>query len=408
MAHRTALLAAAALSIGSLAGPGLTPTAGAAEPACDGKPATIVVTDDNVATYWNPGHARYEVDGTGGDDVIVSTVTEVPGAEEGDIFLLGLGGDDTICAGPLVSDEEAFETRYGVRPVLDGGNGSDTLVGSTDSEVFAHVADPTDGVNTIKDPGGDDLFDQWSIRAPGAAHVPVLIDVPNQVIAGDGIDVRLEGAVEGFEGGDDDEFLGGPGAETFWARGSRNRIVMGAGNDTLHLQGAGPHWVNTGDGKDLVFNGPGRDAHVNLGPGHDRMWLAGHAIVKGDSGNDTFLVSAQVSSPAFRASVDGGTGTNRISFSSVFSGGVRAYLDQGISYFGGSVLRSTRVGRLTGSGYADVLAGDATANQISGDGGNDRLVGRAGNDILVGDGGSDRAEGGPGADTCTAETRTSC
>ena len=139
MAHRrTALVSVAVLGLVTLIGSALTSSAGpanAATPTCDGKPATHVVKDDNLSSYWEEDRDRYVIEGTGGNDVIVSTVEEeVADIEIGPITLLGLGGDDSLCASavPRSNGEDPDADGYYTIPTyLSGGAGSDTLIGST-------------------------------------------------------------------------------------------------------------------------------------------------------------------------------------------------------------------------------------------------------------------------------------
>src|SRR6201996_9505164 len=103
------------------------PGAGAGDPTCQGKPATIV---SNAAT----------ITGTKAPDVIV--------AGEGDNTIHGEGGNDLICGGggndtiygergvDEIFGEEGDDTIYGERgsDKLDGGGGNDRIYGERGSD----------------------------------------------------------------------------------------------------------------------------------------------------------------------------------------------------------------------------------------------------------------------------------
>ena len=61
------------------------------------------------------------------------------------------------------------------------------------------------------------------------------------------------------------------------------------------------------------------------------------------------------------------------------------------------IIRS--IENVTGTDFADVIAGNKQANILNGGKGNDELSGGAGDDVLIGGGGKDTLTGGEGADT---------
>lgn len=85
--------------------------------------------------------------------------------------------------------------------------------------------------------------------------------------------------------------------------------------------------------------------------------------------------------------IDGGSGTDTVSFVAAASG-VTASLTTGTATGAGTDVL-TSIENLSGSLYADTLTGDANANVLSGDDGDDILNGGSGNDTLVGGDGTD-------------------
>ncbi|WP_435768730.1 hypothetical protein [Nocardioides sp. SYSU DS0651] len=414
---RIPLTAAAAIGLTALAVPPSVGRTAAAPPTCDGKPATIVLTNANIDTYWDDRSSGWQVDGTDGDDVIVSEVSRA-GSDQGgfgDIRVTGRAGDDTICSSDVapVPGDDTDPAFYPVTFVLEGGPGSDTLVGSAGYERFDHYPDSSGGVDTLRDVGGENSV--WQQRE-SASHAPspVRISVPNRTITGVGTDIRWVGDFRSFLVERDSEFVGGPGPEFLYVHGPGSTADMGGGDDRLRIEADGPHEIDMGEGNDEVTvaraaaePGVDGDPEVELGTGHDRIYFASEVTVRGGSGNDTFYPSWIPGDDGLRGDVHGGSGTNRVNLAHVGTS-VKAYLDHGFAAWGDSRITMLLVGRATGTRYADVLAGDAAANQLSGNAGNDRIVGRAGDDRLAGDSGRDRAEGGPGADRCQAEIRSGC
>lgn len=148
--------------------------------------------------------------------------------------------------------------------------------------------------------------------------------------------------------------IGGDGNDTLWiswpqcAGCVKNRLVGGAGNDTL-FGGAGDESLEGGPGADSMFGGGGKDVATYR-----------------DHGNQVF------------ADLDGATG------------------DDGVAGEGDTV--GGDVEGIEGGSANDILTGDNANNQIDGLGGNDIILGLGGNDTLSGDDGDDTLRGGDGND----------
>ncbi len=133
--------------------------------------------------------------------------------------------------------------------------------------------------------------------------------------------------------------------------------------------------------------------------------------LNGYAGNDTLRPGFANFLPDTFDVVDGGTGTDTISFSDI-SLGVIVNLTTGLAT-GGDPALSPRVNatlisieNATGGSGNDILTGNAGANVLSGLAGNDTLLGGLGNDILRGDAGADIINGGDGIDRADYTTST--
>lgn len=214
------------------------------------------------ATSW----CVCDIVGTAGDDVLRGDDEVI------NETICGLGGNDTIYAGPL-------DSAY-------GGDGRDTLIatgGASDkrSGTSLHGNDGPDRL--VGGPGRDHLFgdDGNDVLTGGPGH--------DELQGGDGAD-RLYGGAgnDGIGGGNGrDVIAGGPGADRLRGEEGADRIVGGAGNDRL-----------TGkEGDDVLRGGPGRD-RLRGGPSSDTM--AG--------GTGPGLLDAR---DGRRDQLDGGTGRDK-------------------------------------------------------------------------------------------------
>jgi hypothetical protein len=141
---------------------------------------------------------------------------------------------------------------------------------------------------------------------------------------------------------------GGDGRNFVTGDGSRQNIVLGADDDTIH-GGGGDDYVGSLGGDDWLYGDEGNDT-VSGGIGDDRLF--------GGSGNDRLL---------------GGSGKDR--------------LDGGSGH-----------DKFYGNSGNDTLSGGAGNDSLWGGSGQDRLDGGAGNDNLKGEAGNDRITGGLGRD----------
>jgi Ca2+-binding RTX toxin-like protein len=325
--------------------------------------------DDTLTTDYGPAAALSG--GDGNDHLIASYVT---GAADGgagndvletqsNVPMLGGPGDDR-----LVRHEPDCATCDTGLGLMDGGEGDDTLEGSSGSELMSGGP----GADTLHGRGGHDILnggdgnDVIDVGGPRAAAPPDPV-LPDGYVAPDQRPQPF-GIADGGSG--DDLLKGGP---------NRDELHGGDGNDTLD-GGDGNDRLDGGPGQDLIAGGPGKGDLVDLtgqpGPVTIGLGQVGGDGLPGENdtyeqdierfilsdGNDRFVAGAQP------VSVYGGLGNDVI----------------------------------TGSPGHDELYGD-TLQGPYGDRpghayGQDRIDGRSGDDTIDGDAGSDVLRGGAGDD----------
>ena len=171
-----------------------------------------------------------------------------------------------------------------------------------------------------------------------------------------------------------DEISGLDGADTLYGLRGNDVIYGGAGAD-LAFGGGSDDTLYGGSGNDDLRGNSGEDALF----GED-----GDDVLHGGNGADD---------------LSGGAGSDTADYSEAPSG-ITASLDGSLAAKGfaeGDTYSS--IENLTGTGFADTLAGNSGGNTITGGDGKDRIDGKAGSDTLIGGNGADIMTGGAGNDT---------
>jgi Ca2+-binding RTX toxin-like protein len=392
--------------------------AGAGDPICQGKPATLV---SDAAT----------ITGTKAPDVIV--------AGPGDNTIHGEGGNDLICGGAgndtidgergvdTIDGEEGDDTIEGERgsDTLDGGGGNDKILGGRGSDKI----EGGDGTDTVEGEQGNDTVDGGAGNGDvvegnqgddtlhgGAGNEDVIIgstgndhidggpgenDIADYAGTGGGVTINLgsqsvSGAenehLEGIE-----DAIGGSGSDTLVGSAEANRLDGGPGNDHLEATGGG----------DDAFGGPGADQctggfseETSCGPAAGANGLAVE-IYESIDGRSTLILT-------------GSSGNDQGTVN--YSGG--KYVISGSDLTNGDPTNPdcTGGGTLTCTGKVDAIeatlgAGDdeltigqsvphAVSSTLEGGTGSDKLVGGSANDVLYAgeDSSPDTLEGGGGND----------
>lgn len=303
--------------------------------------------------------------GSSGDDRITGTTkSDRIDGRSGNDTLIGGDGADTLVGGDgsdwLYGGQETpeFSFPWGqdsfAPPLLDTGTEVDTLLGGTGADrIFAGYGDNVDGGENAQYGAGDNLFISF-LGAPTGVTVDFRLET--QVIGG-GTITGIENIswVEGSNYGDNIDVRS-------WSYGSYSdhTAVFGAGGDDTLIAGYYTHFIDGGDGNDLV-------------DGQHSGYLQS---IFGGAGDDTLYAGTNLTTSAY-----GGDGNDTIYASGTVYGG--AGNDTIVMQF-----TSTRV-------YGE--AGDDAV--IGADYINDLIDGGAGADILTGGTGNDTLTGGADADT---------
>lgn len=238
--------------------------------------------------------------------------------------------------------------------------------------------------------------------------------------------------LQGFAGNDtlkggtgDDELFGGDDNDTMDGGAGADALSGDGGND-LFLLPTGRDLIDGGDGLDAldlsavtsgITMSPTFDAdfffqikygtelvkvfsveEIRGGSGKDVLGGTGYAgydggfTLHGNGGDDTMVVSLG------NDSVDGGAGTDTVSFAGVASAAVVNLGSTAAQRVGGSRDSFLNVENLIGTGYNDSLTGTDGRNSFFGGAGVDKLLGGVGVDKLDGGDGNDRLTGGEGRD----------
>jgi hypothetical protein len=328
-----------------------------------GDPATLEVDVGNDGTadfsLARSSFSSIVLDGGGGNDTLRIDESNGVFTDTQPATLLGGAGNDTLVAG------SAGET-------FDGGTGTDTLV-------------------------GPDASNDWILTGPGAGTLDGMsFSGMNNLTGGSQQDVftlqpggTVSGTLNGGAGTADQLDYASYGGSVTVNLQTRTAPGMGhftgiesfsgsTASDTLIGPNAARTWKITGDNAGLVgtvaFN-----SFENL---------------TGGTGNDTFLLG---NGQGISGVLDGGGGTNTLSYAAYTSAVAVALADSGLgtaSNIGGGVANLQNV---TGGAGNDTLTGNAGDNILMGGAGNDVLSGGAGgNDILVGGAGNDTLTAGSG------------
>ena len=354
----------------------------AADPTCQGRPATIVATAD-----------QQNLLGTDGADVVVVGAFDW-------VTVDGRGGDDVLCA------------TEGHGSVLDGGTGNDILVDQDEG-----VVEPSTRTTLVGRSSGDDQFFGGPDTNLSFASSPVALTI--DLAAGTATHAEGTDSITGIHrvvgSNGADTFRGSPGDDYYesdpalidstagdqvstgagddWVQARWATVDLGPGDDDGHIEGG---TLAGGEGNDLL--GVAEEGTANGGPGRDRLGAGvseslrnkQHSIVlDGGSGDDILRMPRAYSElgawacPRLCAAstLKGGSGSDRLVLDMP-----RAVVDLGT---GRARVKSGRaalasIENVQGTLWADVIKGDGHANRLAGFGGDDVLIGRSGPDRLIG------------------------
>ena len=331
-----------------------------------------------------------ELDGREGDDRLFGGAgnDELDGGEGDDQMSGGAGNDE-------LDGREGDDQLFGGagNDELDGREGDDLLLGGAGADMLR---------------GGDGL--DWASYFSSDAGVEVRLydgtarggDAEGDTFAGRKTIVYLDADgetrevevpdIENLHGSEYDDILVGAHGDNNLQGYLGNDELDGREGDDQLLGGAGNDELDGGEGDDQLYGGDGND-ELDGREGDDRLLGgAGNDVLDGGEGNDTLAGLGGADE------LIGGPGGDTAVYSLSYAG-VEVRLDDGTAR-GGDAEGDTFVDieHLSGSIYADILAGDSRDNRLEGDTGDDRLEGGYGNDVLDGGEGNDTLAGQGGAD----------
>ncbi len=317
-----------------------------------------------------------------------------------------------------------WDIDYAAR-VIAGTSGADRMLGGAGGDCLQGSA----GADTMIGGSGIDMAD-YSAEITGICADLAMSGANTGTAAGDSYD-----GIEGLMGGAGNDTLTGNTADNMILGGNgADQVSGGLGNDTL-CGDAGDDWLAGGAGADRLEGGLGLDwADYGLASAGLRVDLGVPGGNAGDAAGDLYLSIEAVAGSAFGDALTGDAVANVIAGrggddtlsggdgNDTLTGGVGAdrleggagrdqarYADAAAAVRLDLQFQTTNTGEaagdvmtgvedVTGSAFADVLAGDVLANLIAGLVGADVLAGRGGNDTLEGGDGNDTLVGGVGAD----------
>ncbi|MGE3776201.1 MAG: M10 family metallopeptidase C-terminal domain-containing protein, partial [Pirellulaceae bacterium] len=316
----------------------------------------------------------------------------------------------------------------GLANALEGGAGSDFLIGRGGDDSYVFAADFAQGIDTIDESsGGDDTLDFSRTFLQSVA-----IDLGNpelQIINGNlALALLSAEAIENVLGGfGDDEITGntrdnllsgGAGHDTYRFDADSplgNDTIdeaYGGGRDTLDFSATTTHAVRvdladpefqtlnanvalallSGETLENVIGTAGDDMLYGNALANSFAGGPGHDLLVGGFGDDVYLFDADTNF-GYDA-VDDAAGSDTLDFSSTQTQIIHADLSSGVIQAGSGALTlasSDTIENVIGGALDDVLVGNSYANILEGRGGNDRLAGGGGDDTYRFDADADLA-----------------
>ena len=328
------------------------------------------------------------VDGGSGSDLIIgSTANDTILGGDGSDTLKGHIGDDTLIGGSGTD-------------TMDGGDDSDTYVFSTGDGRDIYLDTGASGFDRIVVTANDTVITLSSGFEPASGIEEISAN------GFSGVTIQGSGGSDGFDfsatlltgivrigGGSGSDFItGSAGDDTILGEGGSDTIHGNTGNDMV-VGGAGADTLFGDDGDDTLIGETGNDT-LDGGDGSDTYrYSAGDGkdvyLDTGASGFDRIVVQTDDAELRFSSGFGPSNGIEEISADghsgvTIKSGGSDDTLDFSMTLLTGIAVIEA------GSGD-DTVVGSSNDDTIHGGGDRDVLKGRGGDDHLYGDGGFDIA-----------------
>lgn len=327
------------------------------------------------------------LDGQGGSD----TVSYAAALSAVTVNLTTATAQNTVGAGTdkLLNIENIIGSAYndtltGVAAgsTINGGLGIDTLTGGAGNDTFIITAG-----DSVTGGGGTDTvqssFDYALGNGSGLENLTLLTGASvgvgtatvNKLVGNSGNNVLIG---LGDSGATDDTLEGGDGNDIY---------IITDGTETITETSSSTTQIDT-----VLSSGTVAALASNV----ENLRLMGSSAISGTGNSLTNIIYANSGS---NATLDGGSGTDTLSYQFGATSGVTITLNATAAATGGSGTdASSGFENLTGSNYSDALTGDTSANTITGGLGNDTLDGGAT--------AADKLDGGAGNDTYIVDSTT--
>jgi Ca2+-binding RTX toxin-like protein len=336
------------------------------------------------------------IGGNGNDTLQGTSSAELIQAKAGNDWILASGGADTVDGG---AGTDVFDFSGAPAPIrLNLADPSANLgwaAGLQLTGIECYIGSA--GSDTLLGAAGNDWFDGWSGNdlLKGLAGADSLFGNlgADTILGADGPDSLDggDGADELQGGGSADTLTGGTGNDTLAGDGGNDLLQGGDGADSL--TGAdGNDTLDGGAGADVLSGGAGMDrADYTAAPAGVRVDLGTPATNLGWAAGDTFISVEQIRGSAFADTLIGSGAAETLEG---MDGNDSLDGAGGANHLSGGAGNDT----LVAAGGADLLSGDAGNDSLSGGDGGDTLQGGAGNDTLQGGAGADLLDGGGDSD----------
>jgi hypothetical protein len=338
----------------------------------------VVVTRNGTALGTFHSTGAINTYGGGGTDTVV--VNGTAGADSFGILAGGLTLNGVAYNGAGVEKWQAngqggndtFTVAAGGAATIDGGIGTDTLIGADGTNAWVLTAAGAGTLNgasflNLENLTGGAGTDSFKIKPGGS--------VAGTINGGSGTADKLDFSLYGTAVTVNLQTRTAPGMGHF-----ANLEVLTGSTATDTLQGA-----NVASTWQITANNAGKVGSYSFSSFED---------LTGGSANDTFTLS---NGKGVAGTIDGGGGMNTLNYAAYTTAVAVTLADSGLSGATNITGGIANIQNVTGGAGNDTLTGNSADNILLGGAGNDVLSGGpAGNDILVGGAGNDALTGGAG------------
>jgi Ca2+-binding RTX toxin-like protein len=349
------------------------------------------LTGTNSANVLTGGAGNDFLNGASGND-------SMTGGDGGDVYAVHDAGDavyetNSSTAPSEVDTVNSYLASYTLGANVEDGRIMNATAANLSGNALNNFLIAGAGNNILNGAGGTDAVSY--MYSTGGVTVNLSL-AGAQSTGGSGSDTLL--AIENLLGtGFADSFTGTSGANALYGANGNDSLDGGLGNDTMGgADGADTYWLRDAGDVIVESNTSATAAETDMVYSYLADYTLGANIEQASVMVDTAanltgnLMDNLLIAGAGANTLNGFFGTDTVSYATALSGVSVSLLVAGAQATGGSgsdIL--LEVENLTGSNFADVLAGGNGDNVLTGGLGNDSLYGAAGNDTMIGGDGAD-------------------